>query len=46
MTTTLTHQIANEVIRARTTPRTAVQRPQHARTARALRGLADRLDRR
>ncbi len=44
--TTMTHQIANEVIRDRTTRRTAMQRPDHRRTVRVLRGLADRLDRR
>jgi hypothetical protein len=44
MTDTLTHQIANELIRDRTMHRTAMQRPTHRRTARALRGMADRLD--
>jgi hypothetical protein len=39
-------QIAREVIRERTTHRVAYQRPRHPRTARALRGLAERLDRR
>jgi hypothetical protein len=39
-------QIAAEVIRDRTTHRGAYQRPTHQRTARALRRLADRLDRR
>jgi hypothetical protein len=41
---TMTQQIANEVIRERTTHRTAYQRPAHPRTARVLRGLANRLD--
>ncbi len=44
MTTTMTQQIATEVIRERTSHRTAMQRPAHPRTVRALRGLADRLD--
>jgi hypothetical protein len=38
-------QIASEVIRDRTTHRETYQRPTHRRTARALRRLADRLDR-
>jgi hypothetical protein len=46
MTMTMTEEIAREVIRDRTTHKTAMQRPSHPRTARALRGLADRLDRR
>jgi len=37
-------QIAAEVIRDRTTHRDAYRRPVHRRAARALRGLADRLD--
>jgi hypothetical protein len=44
MTTNMTQQIANEVIRERTTHRTAMRRPSHPRTVRALRGLAERLD--
>ena len=44
MTDTLNHQVANEMIRERTTHRTAMQRPTHGRTVRALRGMADRLD--
>ncbi len=46
MSSTLTAQIANEVIRERTAQRQHLQRPTHLRTAHALRGLADRLDRR
>ena len=42
--TTMTQQIANEVIRERTTHRSAMQRPTHTRTVRVLRSLADRLD--
>lgn len=37
-------QIAREVIRDRTTHRDTYQRPSHPRTARVLRGLAERLD--
>jgi hypothetical protein len=44
--TTMNHQVANELIRERTTNRNALQRPTHPRTVRALRGLADRLVRR
>lgn len=51
--TTMTAQLASDVIRERTTQRHHVQhqhqhlqRPSHARTAKALRGLADRFDRR
>jgi hypothetical protein len=46
MNTNLNQDIAREVIRSRTTHRDTYQRPHHARTARALRGLAERLDRR
>lgn len=42
----MTDQVAREVIRDRTTHRDAYQRPGYPRTARALRGLAERLDRR
>ena len=44
--TTMTQQIAEDVIRERGAHRTAMQRPTHPRTARALRGIASRLDRR
>lgn len=44
--TTMNDMIANEVIRERITHRTAVQRPDHHRTVKALRGIANRLDRR
>jgi hypothetical protein len=42
----MSDEIAREVIRERTEQATATQRPGHPRTARALRGLADRIDRR
>jgi len=45
MTSTMTEQIARQVIVDRTTHRHHMQRPEHRRTVRALRGLADRLDR-
>lgn len=41
----MSDDIAREVIRQRTTAPQALQRPRHTRTARALRGLADRFDR-
>lgn len=40
----ITDQVANEVIRERTTRRTATQRPTHPRTAGVLRRLANHLD--
>lgn len=41
----MTDQIAREVIRSRTTRAHVYPRPRSMRTARALRGLADRFDR-
>jgi hypothetical protein len=40
----MNHLVADELIRDRTTRRTALQRPRHARTVRALRGMANYLD--
>ncbi|MGI8578904.1 MAG: hypothetical protein ACR2KG_13545 [Nocardioidaceae bacterium] len=40
----ITDQVANEVIRERTSRRVATQRPTHPRTARILRRLANRLE--
>jgi hypothetical protein len=42
----MSDEIAREVIRDRTDRAAASCRPRHARAARALRELADRLDRR
>jgi hypothetical protein len=42
--TPMAEQIAREMIRDWTNPRTTLRRPSHFRSARALRGLADRLD--
>ncbi len=41
----MSDEIAREVIRDRTEQTTPTQRPRHPRTAKALRGLADRIDR-
>lgn len=41
----MSDDIAREIIRQRTTEQAAFQRPRHPRTARLLRGLADRFDR-
>ncbi|MGI8702463.1 MAG: hypothetical protein ACR2JU_14915 [Nocardioidaceae bacterium] len=41
----MSDDIAREVIRQRTTHAERFRRPRHPRTARALRGLADRFDR-
>ena len=43
--TTMTDQIAREVIRTRVCHETHLQAPSHARTARVLRSLAGRFDR-
>jgi hypothetical protein len=40
----MSDEIAREVIRDRTDHNKATQRPRHPRTAKALRGLADRID--
>ena len=45
-TATMTDQIAREVIRTRVCHETHLQAPRHPRTARALRTIANRLDRR
>jgi hypothetical protein len=36
--------LAKEIIRERSTPRYPLQRPQHPRTAKMLRRIADRFD--
>lgn len=41
----MSDDLAREVIRERITHTTATRRPTHSRTARALRDLADRIDR-
>jgi hypothetical protein len=41
---TMNDQVAREVIRERTHPQDAIAAPRHPRTARALRQLADRID--
>jgi hypothetical protein len=41
----MSDDIAREVIRDRTTQTPLRQKPRHPRAARALRGLADRIDR-
>lgn len=36
--------LAKEIIRERSMPRQPMQRPTHPRTAKVLRGIADRID--
>ena len=40
----LNHDLAREIVRERSLPRTATRRPTHPRAARALRRLAERME--